>query len=35
LQDLAVASLVSASMLSAVERGHKTATVTVPDRWLR
>jgi XRE family transcriptional regulator, regulator of sulfur utilization len=32
LQDLAAASLVSVSMLSAVERGQKAATVTVLDR---
>src|SRR5579875_1744855 len=32
LQDLAAASAVSVSMLSAVERGQKAATVTVLDR---
>jgi transcriptional regulator with XRE-family HTH domain len=32
LQDLAIASSVSISMLSAVERGQKAATVTVLDR---
>src|SRR5580698_3442517 len=32
LQDLAAASSVSVSMLSAVERGQKAATVTVLDR---
>ena len=35
LQDLAVATSVSVSMLSAVERGQKAATVTVLDRIAR